>query len=92
MSSPLTDKVIISGIGQSDIGRRLGRDPLELTAEACVAAVQDAGLTLADIDAMVIPRNTKLFEHDVHFLPVWRGQGIGFDRLGLGGHDVVPLL
>lgn len=52
MSSPLTDKVIISGIGQSDIGRRLGRDPLELTAEACVAAVQDAGLTLADIDGL----------------------------------------
>ncbi|MGX9792967.1 thiolase family protein [Mycobacterium sp. MMS18-G62] len=52
MTSPLTDKVIISGIGQSDIGRRLRRDALELTAEACVAAVEDAGLTLADIDGL----------------------------------------
>jgi acetyl-CoA acetyltransferase len=52
MSHPLTDRIIISGIGQSEIGRRLGRDGLELTAEACLAAVADAGLTLADIDGL----------------------------------------
>lgn len=43
---------IISGIGQSDIGRRLGRDPLVLTADACLAAIRDAGLTPADIDGL----------------------------------------
>jgi len=42
----------ITGIGQSEIGRRLGRDPLELTLEACLAAVDDAGLTLADVDGL----------------------------------------
>jgi acetyl-CoA acetyltransferase len=42
----------ISGVGQSDIGRRLGRDPLELTLDGCLAAVDDAGLTLADIDGV----------------------------------------
>jgi acetyl-CoA acetyltransferase len=42
----------ISGIGQSDIGRRLGRDPLELTLDACYAAIADAGLTPADIDGL----------------------------------------
>lgn len=52
MNNALTDRIIISGIGQSAIGRRLGRDPLELTAEACLAAVADAGLTLADIDGL----------------------------------------
>lgn len=52
MASPLTDHVVISGIGQSAIGRRLGGDPLELTAQACLAAVEDAGLTLADIDGL----------------------------------------
>jgi acetyl-CoA acetyltransferase len=52
MAGPLTDGVVISGIGQSDIGRRLGRDPLQLTADACIAAVRDAGLTLADIDGL----------------------------------------
>jgi acetyl-CoA acetyltransferase len=52
MSHALTDRTIISGIGQSAIGRRLGRDGLELTAEACLAAVADAGLALADIDGL----------------------------------------
>jgi acetyl-CoA acetyltransferase len=52
MSNPLTDKVIISGVGQSAIGRRLGCEPLRLTADACIAAVNDAGLTLADIDGL----------------------------------------
>ncbi|OBI03647.1 dioxygenase [Mycolicibacter heraklionensis] len=52
MASPLTDHVVISGIGQSAIGRRLGGDPLKLTAQACLAAVEDAGLTLADIDGL----------------------------------------
>ena len=35
----------ISGIGQSAIGRRLGRDELDLTIEASLAAIADAGLT-----------------------------------------------
>ncbi|MFV8318561.1 thiolase family protein [Mycobacterium sp. 23] len=48
----MTDRVIISGVGQSAIGRRLGRDGLDLTVEACLAAVADAGLTLAEIDGL----------------------------------------
>jgi len=43
---------VISGVGQSDIGRRLFRDPLELTLDACVAAIEDAGLTTRDIDGI----------------------------------------
>jgi acetyl-CoA acetyltransferase/uncharacterized OB-fold protein len=46
------DDVIISGIGQSVIGRRLMTDPLGLTVQACRAAVADAGLTMDDIDGM----------------------------------------
>ncbi len=42
----------VSGIGQSDIGRRLGRDPLELTLDACYAAVADAGLKPSDINGL----------------------------------------
>ncbi|MEX2254112.1 MAG: thiolase family protein [Acidimicrobiia bacterium] len=45
-------RAVISGAGQSDIGRRLYRDPLELTLDACIAAIQDAGLTTADIDGI----------------------------------------
>ncbi|HEU5085740.1 MAG TPA: thiolase family protein [Acidimicrobiales bacterium] len=43
---------IISGIGQSVVGRRLGRTGLDLTIEAALEAVADAGLTLADIDGI----------------------------------------
>lgn len=43
---------VISGVGQSDVGRRLHRDPLALTAQACLAAIADAGLRPSDIDGL----------------------------------------
>lgn len=48
----LERRAVITGIGQSAIGRRLNRDPLELTLDACVAAIEDAGLTRRDIDGL----------------------------------------
>ncbi len=48
----LERRTAITGIGQSDIGRRLGVDPLELTLDACLAAIADAGLTPKDIDGL----------------------------------------
>src|SRR5580704_7709904 len=45
-------RACITGIGQSEIGRRLFRDPLELTLDGCLAAIADAGLTTADIDGI----------------------------------------
>ncbi len=42
----------VTGVGQSDVGRRLMRDPLELTLDACLAAIEDAGLTRDDIDGL----------------------------------------
>ncbi len=42
----------ITGIGMSAVGRRLMRPPLALTVEACQAALDDAGLTYADIDGL----------------------------------------
>jgi acetyl-CoA acetyltransferase len=46
------ERVAISGIGMSDIGRRLMRTPLSLTVDAVKAAVADAGLELDDIDGL----------------------------------------
>ena len=43
---------VISGIGQSDVGRRLGRTGLALTIDAALEAIADAGLTTADIDGI----------------------------------------
>src|ERR1700704_5982180 len=46
------DKVRITGIGMSQIGRRLMRDPVELTIDACLAAIADAGLDRKDIEGL----------------------------------------
>ena len=45
-------EVAITGIGMSDVGRRLMRDPLELAIDACLEAIEDAGLTRDDIDGL----------------------------------------
>jgi acetyl-CoA acetyltransferase len=47
----MTD-ALISGIGQSDVGRRLGRSGLSLTIDAALESIADAGLTVADIDGI----------------------------------------
>ncbi|MFF3567549.1 thiolase C-terminal domain-containing protein [Nocardia jiangxiensis] len=46
------DRVALTGVGQSQVGRRLMVDPVSLTVDACLAAVQDAGLALDDIDGL----------------------------------------
>jgi acetyl-CoA acetyltransferase/uncharacterized OB-fold protein len=51
-SDRFEDRVVLSGIGRSAIGRRLMVDPLSLAVDACVAAVADAGLELSDIDGL----------------------------------------
>jgi len=48
----LERRAVITGAGQSDVGRRLFRDPLELTLDACLEAIADAGLTTRDIDGI----------------------------------------
>src|SRR5438132_1108208 len=48
----LERQAILSGVGQSQIGRRLFRTGLDLTCEAALAAIADAGLEPADIDGL----------------------------------------
>jgi acetyl-CoA acetyltransferase len=48
----LEQRAIISGIGLSTVGRRLGRSGLDLTLEAIQAALDDAGLEGKDIDGL----------------------------------------
>jgi acetyl-CoA acetyltransferase len=48
----IEDSAVISGVGVSDVGRRLGRDPWALTIDAALAAIADAGLEPADIDGI----------------------------------------
>ncbi len=46
------DKVAVTGIGMSRIGRRLMVDPVVLAVEAAEQAIADAGLTVDDIDGL----------------------------------------
>ena len=52
MGEPLERNAVITGAAQSDIGRRLHRSGLDLTVEAALRAVDDAGLTVDDIDGL----------------------------------------
>jgi acetyl-CoA acetyltransferase/uncharacterized OB-fold protein len=52
VSDKFEDRVAITGIGKSDIGRRLMRTPLTLTMDACLGAIEDAGLKASDIDGL----------------------------------------
>jgi len=50
---PMLEKnAAITGLGQSEVGRRLYADPLALTLDACLAAISDAGLRREDIDGL----------------------------------------
>lgn len=50
--NPLGGRAVITGIGLSQVGRRLGRSGLALTVEACLRAIEDAGLTPDAIDGV----------------------------------------
>ncbi len=45
-------QVCISGAGQSEVGRPSSRSALQLTIDACLQAVEGAGLRLSDIDGL----------------------------------------
>jgi acetyl-CoA acetyltransferase len=49
--SPLP--IAIAGIGESKVGRVPGRSALQLQSDATVAALEDAGLKLADLDGLL---------------------------------------
>lgn len=50
---PLRDRCAIVGIGATDYSKKSGRTELALAAQACTAAIADAGLTPADVDGIV---------------------------------------
>src|SRR5262245_20252974 len=52
MGNPMTQTAIV-GIGQTEFSKNSGRSELQLAVEAARAAIDDAGLTPADIDGMV---------------------------------------
>jgi acetyl-CoA acetyltransferase len=49
----ISGRAAIAGIGATEFSKESGRSELRLAAEACLAAVRDAGLTPADVDGLV---------------------------------------
>jgi acetyl-CoA acetyltransferase/uncharacterized OB-fold protein len=95
------DKVALTGIGMSPIGRRLMQLPLSLTVQACEAAIADAGLTFDDIDGLSTypgPGNLGGFgeggvtalEAALGIKPTWHNGGM--ETFGPGGSVIAAML
>ncbi len=95
------DKVALTGIGMSEIGRRLMVPPLSLTVAACEAAIADAGLSIEDIDGLsTYPGGGNLggfgeggvtaLEAAMGIRPTWHNGGI--ETFGPGGSVIAAML
>ncbi|WP_297776919.1 OB-fold domain-containing protein [Mycobacterium sp.] len=95
------DRVALTGIGMSPIGRRLMQLPLALTVQACEAAIADAGLTLADIDGLSTypgainvggfgEGGTTALEAALGIRPTWHNGAM--ETFGPGGSVIAAML
>ncbi|MGX1809171.1 thiolase C-terminal domain-containing protein [Nocardia sp. NPDC055321] len=95
------DRVAITGIGRSALGRRLLVDPLALTVQACRAAVEDAGLSFDDIDGLSTYPGSGDFgpfgeggitavESALGLCPTWHNGGA--ETFGPGGSVIAAML
>ncbi|WP_046300851.1 OB-fold domain-containing protein [Mycobacterium sp. UM_Kg27] len=94
------DKVAITGVGASRLGRRLMAAPLALTVQACQAAVTDAGLTFEDIDGLSTypgldvagmgEGGVSALEGALGFRPTWINGGM--DTFGPSGSVIAAMM
>ncbi len=95
------DKVALTGIGMSPIGRRQMVPPLSLTVQACEAAIADAGLTFADIDGLSTypgggnfggfgEGGVTALEAALGIRPTWHNGGM--ETFGPGGSVIAAML
>lgn len=95
------DKVALTGIGMSNIGRRLMVSPLSLTVDACERAVADAGLSWEDIDGLSSypgagnvggfgEGGVTAVESALGIRPTWYNGGI--ETFGPGGSVIAAML
>lgn len=91
MTSPLQDRAAIVGIGQTEYSKNSGRSELQLACEAVRAALDDAGLSPADVDGM-----TTFTMDSSDEIELARAVGIGdltfFSRIPYGGGAAIGVL
>jgi 3-oxoacyl-[acyl-carrier-protein] synthase III len=61
MAHSLRGRTAVVGIGKAGTGEAPGRSAIELLAEASLAAIEDAGMTLPDIDAIFAATSSHAF-------------------------------
>ncbi len=61
MARALRGKVAVVGTGTAGMGEAPGRSAIELLAEAALAALDDAGLTLAEVDGLFTATSVHAF-------------------------------
>ncbi|WP_018502501.1 thiolase C-terminal domain-containing protein [Parafrankia discariae] len=93
-------RAVLSGIGRSAMGRRLMVDPLSLTVDACLKAVEDAGLRLEDIDGLstypgpgaagMSEGGVSAVEEALRIHPTWTNGG--GDLPGPGGSVITAMM
>lgn len=54
MTDRFESRAVLSGVGQSEIGRVVDRSAFQLTLDAVLGAIADAGLTVDDIDGLAM--------------------------------------
>lgn len=100
-SDKFEDRVALTGIGMSPIGRRLQVPPLQLTIQACERAIADAGLKMDDIDGLsTYPGGGNMggfseggvtaVEAALGIRPTWHNGGI--ETFGPGGSVIAAML
>jgi acetyl-CoA acetyltransferase len=74
MAHPLANRAAIAGIGQTEFSKESGRTELQLATECIKAALDDAGLTPADVDGLATFTLDNSEEMEV-------GRNLGIDRV-----------
>ena len=98
------DQVRITGAAQSEVGRPSTRTALQLTADACLAALADAGLSPSDVDGIatypgkssegggIAPVGTAEAAEVLGIVPRWvLSSGEGFSHLSPLFHGVMAI-
>src|SRR3954471_13492775 len=65
MPNPIAGKVAIVGLGHTKQGELPGRSVEQIAVDAAIAAVEDAGLTFADLDGLVACKSVQGQGNDV---------------------------
>jgi len=75
-------RAVIAGVFNTPQARRLeGWTTRKLAATAALGALNDAGLTLADVDGVITEGDSAGLVYDLRLGPAWRGWGFGLEAV-----------